>query len=68
MKRSALHVMDGGGVVRGFRYWGMKLLPQEVHKQKVIHRHGEYVISVLLPRRKPMLVVLNGLQLLDNAL
>ncbi|KZV69555.1 hypothetical protein PENSPDRAFT_580766 [Peniophora sp. CONT] len=42
VRRSALHVMDGGGVVRGFRYWGLKTLPQKTHKQKAIHTHGDY--------------------------
>lgn len=36
--------MDGGGVVRGFRYWGLKTLPQTTHKQKAIHTRGEYVL------------------------
>ena len=58
VRRSALHVMDGGGVVRGFRYWGLMTLPQTTHKQKAIHTHGEYV-----PRTyyKTTGVILNGI-------
>ena len=43
--------------MRGFRYWGLKTLPQTTHKQKAIHTHGECV-----PRTyyKTAGVILNG--------
>ncbi|KII92082.1 hypothetical protein PLICRDRAFT_154334 [Plicaturopsis crispa FD-325 SS-3] len=39
---SALAVMNAGGVVRGFEYWGTRSLPQRTHKQNEYHYRGDY--------------------------
>lgn len=39
--RSAMHVLDNGGTVRGFRYWGTRTLPQRMRRQKQYFNYGE---------------------------
>lgn len=46
--QSAMHVLDSGGTVRGFRYWGTRTLPQRMRRQKQFFNYGEYVPSFLL--------------------
>ena len=41
--QSAMHVLDNGGTVRGFRYWGTLTLPQRMKRQKQFFNYGEYV-------------------------
>ncbi|KAF9793425.1 ribosomal protein S6 [Thelephora terrestris] len=40
--QSAMHVLDNGGIVRGFRYWGTRTLPQKMRRQKQIFNYGDY--------------------------
>ena len=47
MTQSAMHVLDNGGVVRGFRYWGTRTLPQRMRRQKQFFNYGEYVSPFL---------------------
>ena len=44
-----MHVLDNGGTVRGFRYWGTLTLPQRMRRQKEYFNYGEYVPSFLPP-------------------
>ncbi|KIJ39937.1 hypothetical protein M422DRAFT_230554 [Sphaerobolus stellatus SS14] len=39
---SAKHVMDAGGVVRNIDYWGTRVLPQLMRRQKQKHKLGDY--------------------------
>ncbi|KAI0029096.1 hypothetical protein K488DRAFT_57172 [Vararia minispora EC-137] len=41
VRRSALHVMDAGGVVRGFRYFGVQTLSQRMRAHSSIYHHGD---------------------------
>ena len=43
-----MHVLDNGGTVRGFRYWGTLTLPQRMKRQKQFFNYGEYVPSFLV--------------------
>ena len=47
--QSAMHVLDSGGTVRGFRYWGTRTLPQRMRRHKQFFNYGEYVLSFLSP-------------------
>jgi len=40
--QSAMHVLDNGGTVRGFRYWGTLTLPQRMKRQKEFFNYGDY--------------------------
>lgn len=42
VSQSAMHVLDNGGVVRGFRYWGTRTLPQRMRRQKQYFNYGDY--------------------------
>ena len=42
--QSAMHVLDSGGTVRGFRYWGTRTLPQRMKRHKQFFNYGEYVV------------------------
>ena len=41
--QSAMHVLDSGGTVRGFRYWGTRTLPQRMRRHKQFFNYGECV-------------------------
>ncbi|KAI0051170.1 hypothetical protein FA95DRAFT_1554742 [Auriscalpium vulgare] len=41
-RQCGLHVMNAGGVVRGFRYWGTQTLPQRTRRNKIHFNHGDY--------------------------
>ena len=45
--QSAMHVLDSGGTVRGFRYWGTRTLPQRMKRHKQFFNYGEYVPGFL---------------------
>ena len=47
-----MHVLDNGGVVRGFRYWGTRTLPQRMRRQKQFFNYGEYVLPLLFLRQQ----------------
>ena len=47
MTQSAMHVLDNGGAVRGFRYWGTRTLPQRMRRQKQFFNYGECVPPIL---------------------
>ncbi|KAA1476767.1 hypothetical protein DENSPDRAFT_867389 [Dentipellis sp. KUC8613] len=42
VRQSATHVMQQGGVVRGFKFWGTQTLPQRMHRHKHWHEIGDY--------------------------
>ena len=43
VRRSAMHIMDQGGVVRSIRFWDTQTLPQRMRRHRTNHTHGECV-------------------------
>ena len=50
VSQSAMHVLDNGGTVRGFRYWGTRTLPQRMKRHTQFFNYGECVPFFPHPR------------------
>jgi len=49
VSQSAMHVLDNGGTVRGFKYWGTRTLPQRMKRHTQFFNYGECVPSFPSP-------------------
>ncbi|PKC13271.1 hypothetical protein RhiirA5_410825 [Rhizophagus irregularis] len=43
VRNSAKHVLERGGVVRGFENWGEMPLAKRIRRHQVYHTRGQYV-------------------------